>query len=81
MIFLNSVSSVAALVFYLPTKGKQREARVRNNLKSLEKNTIFNEHPVVVLCKSPYSYSQGHKELQDCSYEVGAEKTTAILEK
>ena len=41
------------LVFYLPgvctqtdTKGKQRKARVRNILKSLKKNTIFNEHPV-----------------------------------
>ena len=28
------------------TKGKQRKARVRNVLKSSEKNTIFNEHPV-----------------------------------
>ena len=44
MIFLNSVSSAAALVFYLPgvcththTKGKQRKTRVRNTLKSLEK--------------------------------------------
>ena len=53
MIFLNSESSAAALVFYLPgvctymdTEGKQRKARVRNILKSLEKNTIFNEHPV-----------------------------------
>ena len=53
MIFLNSASSAAALVFYLPgvctktdTKGKQRKARVRNILKSLEKNTLFNEHPV-----------------------------------
>ena len=40
-------------MFYLPgvciqtdTKGKQRKARVRNILKSLDKNTIFNEHPV-----------------------------------
>ena len=53
MIFLNSASSAAALVFYLPgvcshtdTEGKQRNARVRNILKSSEKNTIFNEHPV-----------------------------------
>ena len=53
MIFLNSVSSAAALVFYLPgvcthtdTKGKQRKARVRNILKSSEINTIFDEHPV-----------------------------------
>ena len=53
MIFLNSASSAAALVFYLPgvcthadTEGKQRKARVRNILKSSEKNTIFNEHPV-----------------------------------
>ena len=48
MIFLNSDSSDAALVFYLPgvcthtdADGKQRKARVRNI-----KNTIFNEHPV-----------------------------------
>ena len=40
-------------MFYLPgecthtdTEGKQREARVRNILKSSGKNTIFNEHPV-----------------------------------
>ena len=53
MIFLNSASSAAALVFYLPgvcthtdTKEKQRKTRVRNILKSLGKNTIFNEHPV-----------------------------------
>ena len=43
---MNSASSAAALVFYLPcvctltdTEGEQRKARVR-------KNTIFNEHPV-----------------------------------
>ena len=53
MIFLNSASSAAALVFYLPcvcthtdTEGKQRRARVRNISKSSEKNTIFHEHPV-----------------------------------
>ena len=53
VIFLNSASSAAALVFYLPgecthtdTEGKQRKARVWNILKSSEKNTIFNEHPV-----------------------------------
>ena len=53
-IFLNSASSAAALVFYLPvvcthtdTKGKQRQTRVRNILKALEKKTIFNEHPVL----------------------------------
>ena len=47
MIFLNSASSAAALMFYLPgmcthtgTEGKQRKVRV------FEKNTIFNEHPV-----------------------------------
>ena len=45
-IFLNSASSAAALVFYLPcecthtdTEGKQRKAKS-------SKNTIFNEHPV-----------------------------------
>ena len=44
MIFLNSASSAAALVFYLPgvytqtdTEGKQRKARVRNILKYSEK--------------------------------------------
>ena len=54
VIFLNSASSAAALVFYLPdvcthtdTEGKQRKARIRNILKFLEKNTIFNEHSVV----------------------------------
>ena len=45
VIFLNSASSGAVLVFYLPgeckhtdTEGKQRNTRVRNILKSLEKN-------------------------------------------
>ena len=54
MIFLNSANSAAALVFYQPgvcthtdTEGKQRKARVRNILK----NTIFNEHPVVIKAK------------------------------
>ena len=54
MNFLNSASSAAVLVFYLPvvcthtdTEGKQREARVQNISKSSEKNTIFNEHPVL----------------------------------
>ena len=54
MIFLNSASSASALVFYLPgvcthtdTEGKQRKARVRNILEKSEKNTIFNEHPVL----------------------------------
>ena len=28
------------------TEGKQRKARARNILKSLDKNTLFNEHPV-----------------------------------
>ena len=53
MIFLNSASSAAALVFYLhgvcthtDTEGKQRKTRVWNILKSSEKNTIFNEHPI-----------------------------------
>ena len=53
MIFLNSASSAAALVVYLPgvcthtdTKEKQRKARVRNILKSLKKtqysmNTLY----------------------------------------
>ena len=44
VIFLNSASSAAALVFYLPgvcthtdTEGKQRKVRVRNILKSSKK--------------------------------------------
>ena len=56
MIFLNSASSASALVFYLPgvcthtdttdTMGKKRKTSVGNILKTLEKNTIFIEHPV-----------------------------------
>ena len=52
MIFLNSASSAAALVFDLPlctlndTEGKPRKARVWNIFQNLRKNTIFNEHPV-----------------------------------
>ena len=53
VIFLNSASSAAALVFYLPgmctrtvTEGKQRKARVRNIFKNSEKtqylmNTLY----------------------------------------
>ena len=55
MIFLNSASSAAALIFYLPgvctqtdTEGKQGKARVRNTFKNSEKNTILNEHPVTL---------------------------------
>ena len=58
--FLNS-GSAAALVFYLPvvcthtdTEGKQSKAKVRNIFKNLEKNTIFNEHPVCI-CRSPFT--------------------------
>ena len=52
VIFLNSSSSTAALVFYLPgvcthtdTVGKQRNTSLEY-FKILRKNTIFNEHPV-----------------------------------
>ena len=54
-IFLSSVSSAAVLVFHLPgvctytgSEGKQRKARVKNIFKNFGKNTIFNEHSVVV---------------------------------
>ena len=52
MIFLNSASSAAALVFDLPvctqtdTEGEPGEARVRNIFQNLKKNTISSEHPV-----------------------------------
>ena len=54
VIFLNSASSPAALVFYLPgvcthtdTKGN-RERQESGIFKIFEKNTIFDEHPVLV---------------------------------
>ena len=62
MIFLNSASFPAALVFYLPgvrthtdTEGKQRKARVRNILKSLQKtqylmNTLYEHVTFTLLC-------------------------------
>ena len=48
MIFLNSASSAAALVFYLPGMCTHTDGTegVGNILKSSGKNTIFNEHPV-----------------------------------
>ena len=61
MIFLNSASSAAALVFYLPgvcthtdTEGKQRKARVRNNFKNSEKtqylmNTVYLTNNLLLL--------------------------------
>ena len=70
MIFLNYAISVAALVFYLPgvctnndTEGKQKKARVRDISKNSEKNTIFNEHPVVVRDKKP-------KNLGECRFWI-----------
>ena len=59
LFFLNSASFVASLVFYLPgvctdtdNEGKPREARVRNILSYIRKNTIFNEHPVCFCFKN-----------------------------
>ena len=49
MIFLNSASSAAGLVFYLPglcTHIDTEGNRERNISKSSKKNTILNEHPV-----------------------------------
>ena len=56
MIFLNSASSAAALVFYLPFSGQSMKCTHRGKtergqstayiLKFSKKNTIFNEHPV-----------------------------------
>ena len=68
MIFLNSASSAAALVFYLPgvcthtdTEGKQRKARVRNILKDSKKtqylmNTLYLKafEPVIFLKLSAF---------------------------
>ena len=56
MIFLNSASSAAALVFYLTcvcthtdTEGKQSP----EYFKIFGKNTIFNEHPVLLKTTNP----------------------------
>ena len=49
MIFLNSASSAAALVFYLPALCTQTDTEGKQSSEYLEKfgkNTIFNEHPV-----------------------------------
>ena len=53
MIFLNSVRSAAALVFYLPVVCTNSDTMNRIDQspiysKILGKNTIFNEHPVPV---------------------------------
>ena len=54
MILLNSASSAAALVFYLPLSGPSMKYAVHNEgdqsseyFLKFSKNTIFNEHPVV----------------------------------
>ena len=59
MIFLNSVSSAAALVFYLPgvcthtdTEGKQSP----EYFLKIEKSTIFNDHPVVKTTSASNTY-------------------------
>ena len=53
MIFLNTASSAAALVFYLPgvctstdTEGKTEKGQGQEYFKIFGKNAIFNEHPV-----------------------------------
>ena len=56
MIFLNSASSAAALVFYLPFSGPSMRCTHRGKTENgqipeyildiSKKNTIFNEHPV-----------------------------------
>ena len=49
MIFLDSVSSAVALVFYLPGVGTHTDTEGKQspeNFKIFGKNTIFNEHPV-----------------------------------
>ena len=51
MIFLNSGSSAAALVFYQPFSGPSMKSsvhtkRVQNIFQKFGKNTIFDEHPV-----------------------------------
>ena len=65
MIFLNSGSAAAALVFYPPgvcthteTEGKQRKSP--EYFKIFEKNTIFNEHPADVR-KNVYALLRGLK--------------------
>ena len=50
VIFLNSASSAAALVFYLPgvcTHTETEEKQSPEYLKEFGKNTMFNEHPVI----------------------------------
>ena len=53
MVFLNSASSAAALVVYLPgvcthtdTEGKTEKGQSQEYFKIFGKNTILNEHPV-----------------------------------
>ena len=52
--FLNSASSAAALVFYLPGvcthrhRGKTEKGQSPDYFKVFEKNTMFNEHPVFI---------------------------------
>ena len=67
MIFLNSASSGAALVFYLPGvcthrhRWKIEKGKSPEYFKIFEKNTIFNEHPVCLyifkLLNSKYIHS------------------------
>ena len=68
VIFLNSASSDAALAFYLPSCGLNVKSggvhtmtpRVKQSLgyilKSLKKNTIFNERPYVSMSGKSYVY-------------------------
>ena len=57
---MNSASSAAVLVFYLPgmcthtdTEGEQRKASPEY-FKIFGKNTIFNEHPVFLEARAHY---------------------------
>ena len=46
--FLNSASSAAALVFYLPGVCTHTDIERKQSPENLRKNTIFNEHPVCI---------------------------------
>ena len=69
--FFNSASSAAALVFYLPgvcthtdAEGKQRNTKVRNILKSLEK-TQYLMNTLYLSCSRLYTNYLKEEEVQD----------------
>ena len=90
MIFLNSASSAAALVFYLPmvcvhtlTPKKTEKGKSPEYFKIFEKNTIFNEHPVAPSNDKTKALKKGpfHCSIKKCLFSCMQKDFENVLSK